>query len=84
MKIHGELQRNVQAQWAFYEDRLEGKRYNILIRSKEGREVEELMGDSESERGEEQEEILFRYFRKNAHNVEELPPRKRGECGGKA
>lgn len=81
MKTHGTLHRNVQAQWVFYEDLREGKRYNILIRSKEGEEVEELMGDSDEEREEEQEEVLLRYFREHAHNVEELPAWKRGECG---
>ena len=69
----------VFATWHFYQDHAEGKEYNILIDSPEGREVSALMEDSDAERDEEAEGKLLAYFKAHAHEVQTLPP-KPAEC----
>lgn len=60
--------------WHYYEDPESGKEYSILIDSPEGREVDELMGDSDDELGEEASRKLLAYFKAHAHKVQDFEP----------
>lgn len=64
----------VFATWHFYEDLAAGKEYSILIDSPEGRQVDELIGDSDAERDEETEGRVLAYFKAHAHKVQDLAP----------
>ncbi len=67
----------VSAQWHFYEDKIDGKKYLIRIGSAEGNELEILMGDSddEMEEGSEKMEAVLRYFKEHSHMTEEIERR---------
>ena len=75
MRLHAhEKVKHVSPQWHFYQDSKAKKMYYIRIRSPEGEEVSQLIGDSdeEVEDGSEKDEMLFRYFREHAHRVEAM------------
>jgi len=63
----------------FYQDHVAGKEYDILIDSPEGREVDALMAEFDTEWDEVAEGKLLAYFKAHAHRVHTLPS-KSAEC----
>jgi hypothetical protein len=60
--------------WHFYEDAAAGKEYGILIDSPEGRELDWLMDNSDTEQDKEKERRLLACCKALAHKVEDLTP----------